>query len=164
MTIIGLGSPFGDDRVGWRVAETLAAKLPTDQARVIRLDRPGPALLDELAGRARVILIDAAATGEPPGTLSCMADAASAPAMDRVSSHGLGLIQTLQLGRALDLLPPQLDLFLISIDPARTRDPDADLSDPVAAAVAPLAEAICRRVEASTWRLAYPPEKAAAAE
>jgi len=84
--------------------------------------------------------------------------------MDTISSHGLGLIQTLQLGRALDLLPPQLDLFLIAIDPARTRDPDADLSDPVAAAVAPLAETICRLVEASTWRLAYPPEKVAATE
>jgi hydrogenase maturation protease len=151
VTIIGLGSPFGDDRVGWRVAEILAAKLPAELAGVLRLDRPGPMLLNELAGRARVILIDAAATGDPPGRLYCMADAALTPAMDTVSSHGLGLIQTLQLGRALDLLPPQLDLFLITIDPARTRDPDTDLSDPVAAAVAPLAEAICRCVEASTW-------------
>lgn len=93
-----------------------------------------------------------------------MADAALAPPMDTVSSHGLGLVHTLQLGRALALLPPQLNLFLISIDPARTRDPDADLSRPVAAAVAPLAEAICHRVEASTWRLAYPPEKVTATE
>lgn len=145
MTIIGLGSPFGDDRVGWRVAEALAALLSPAQARLLSLDRPGPALLEELAGRARVILIDAAATDAPAGTLYRLDDPATVSAAETVSSHGLGLAQTLELGRALDMLPPQLELYLIGIDPACTRDPNADLSAPVAAAVEPLADAICRR-------------------
>jgi len=150
VTIIGLGSPFGDDRVGWRVAEALAAILSPAQARILSLDRPGPALLEELAGEAPVILIDAAATDDPAGTPYRLDDSAGASAAETVSSHGLGLAQTLQLGRALGLLPPQLDLYLISIDPASTPDPTADLSAPVAAAVGPLADAICRRCNLHT--------------
>jgi len=158
VTIIGLGSPFGDDRVGWRVAEALGTCLPAEQARILSLDRPGPALLEALAGRSEVILIDAAATGTPPGTLHRLADVAMADTLESVSSHDLGPLQTLRLGRALGMLPPRLELYVISIDPARARDPSADLSAPVAAAVGPLADVICRRLKAASWRRGRRPE------
>jgi hydrogenase maturation protease len=152
VTIIGLGSPFGDDRVGWRVAEALGPCLSAKQASILSLDRPGPALLEALAGRSEVILIDAAATGTAPGTLYRLGDVAMAGTLESVSSHDLGPLQILRLGRALGMLPPRLDLYVISIDPAYAHDTAAGLSPTVAAAVWPLADAICRRVKAKSWR------------
>ena len=130
--IIGLGSPFGDDRVGWHVAKELAARLPARRARVGCLDRPGPALLEQIAGYRDGILIDAAQTGRAPGTIlrllpaQLAASIAIGPPVG--SSHALGLAETLALGNLLGLLPPRLTLYLISIDPAATDDTEGPLT------------------------------------
>jgi hydrogenase maturation protease len=147
VTIIGIGSPFGDDRVGWSVADALAERLSASEARVLKLDRPGTALLDEVAGRHRAVLVDAAATGAAAGTLHCIA-LEDLPATSAGSSHGLGLADALQLGRSLGVLPAHLCLYLVSIDPDNARLPGADLTPAVAAAVEPLAAAICKRLVA----------------
>jgi hydrogenase maturation protease len=148
--IIGLGSPFGDDQVGWRVAEALEEVCDGACARVLCLDRPGPALLNAIDGRTEVILVDGAATGCPPGTVHHLAveDILTAPQV--ASSHGLGLAYALRLGRALGILPTRLTLFLVSIDPTRADQPGADLSPSVKAAVEPLAAQIRRRCTAAT--------------
>ena len=142
--IIGLGSPFGDDRVGWHVATELAARLPAQRARVRCLDRPGPALLDAMAGYRDGILIDAAQTGRAPGTILRRRPAQLAASMAAGrsvgSSHVLGLAETLALGNLLGLLPPRLTLYLISIDPAATDDTEGPLTPPVARAAGAVVE------------------------
>ncbi|MCU0835259.1 MAG: hydrogenase maturation protease [Chromatiaceae bacterium] len=140
MTVIGLGSPFGDDRVGWRVVELLSRRLAPALARVLPLDRPGPALLEALGGRAEAVLIDGAATGRPLGSIHrlCAAEVAASGARTD-SGHGLGLAETLQLGRALGILPPRLTVYVVSIDPTDTVHPDARLTKEVEAAAVRLA-------------------------
>lgn len=143
ITIVGLGSPFGDDQVGWRVAEALRRRLPEGRARVLSLDRPGPALLDEIAGRHVAILIDGAVTGEPAGTLHRLDAAQVTGAAATRSSHGLGVGHALQLGRALGILPRRLELYLVSLEAVDTSHARSGLTPPVEAA----AGVLVRRLE-----------------
>jgi hydrogenase maturation protease len=139
VTVIGLGSPFGDDRAGWRVAELLEDRIPASCARILRLDRPGPALLDEIAGGAEAILVDAGITGQRPGKIHrfAVADFIATPLAR--SSHAVGLADTLTLGKALGILPSVLRLYLVSIDADEADRPEGALTPPVEAAVRSLA-------------------------
>jgi hydrogenase maturation protease len=150
VTVVGLGSPFGDDRLGWCVAEKLAARVPPNVARILLRDRPGPALLDEIAGRRASILIDAADTGASPGTISCLSAADVGSYRGACSSHDLRLGESLALGQALGILPPLLHLYLVAIDPSQAVEPDAPLTPPVAAAACDLTGRLAALLPA--WR------------
>ncbi len=113
LRVIGVGSPFGCDRLGWEVADELARKglaagFPAGRLSIRSCDRPGAALLDIMAGAELAIIIDAMTAGLPPGTIRCF----SAEELDSdaalLSSHGFGVASTLALGQALDMLPARL--------------------------------------------------------
>ena len=71
--IIGYGNPLrGDDGVGWRVAEAVAAALPDGAAEVLTVHQLTPELAELMSRADRVIFIDAAAEGEA-GEVSCFA-------------------------------------------------------------------------------------------
>jgi hydrogenase maturation protease len=137
--VIGLGSPFGDDRAGWLVVERLRTRVPAG-IDCIALDRPGAALAAYLVGCARVILVDAALTGAPAGTLLT----ARAEDIDntggRVSSHGGDLHTALALAAAISERPPQVELVLVSIGGLDT------LSAPVEAACRTLVKQLARQL------------------
>ncbi len=105
--LIGIGSPFGADRLGWWAVERLAPRLPPG-VEPLCLDRPGPALLIHLEGLDRACLIDAARGEKRPGHLYRLhpEDLTTAPAAP--STHALGLAEALALGAQLRLLPPRL--------------------------------------------------------
>ena len=114
--IIGVGSPFGDDRAGWRVIEQLQLMTLPTQLTLKSLDRPGPELIEQMQGFDRVTLIDAVrAQGYPVGTCLSL-DLNQLMQQDSCSSHGFGLAHTLALARALGQLPPRLQLWGICID------------------------------------------------
>jgi hydrogenase maturation protease len=121
VAVLGLGSPFGDDRVGWEVAQGLgripwAEHGPDSVVTVDCLDRPGAGLLERFRDADCVILIDAMRSGAPAGTLRRMHPDEILADADSPSSHGFGLAQTLALGRALGELPSNLVLFGIEAD------------------------------------------------
>jgi hydrogenase maturation protease len=101
--VVGVGSPFGGDQAGWAVAARLG---DLAGVRVAALDRPGPALLNTLAGAPAAVIVDAVHSGAAPGTLHRFSDAAALPTQDPASSHGLGLAEALALGERLGQLPP----------------------------------------------------------
>lgn len=152
MILVGLGSPFGDDQVGWRVALALEDMLrggaDPQPVQILCLDRPGPALLNAIAGRDAAILVDATADGSPPGMVHHPAAEAVMDNPRSASSHELGPGHALQLGHALGILPPRVSIYLVSIDPSHTRHPNTDLTASVAAAVLPLAQEILRAARA----------------
>lgn len=81
--VIGYGNPLrGDDGVGWRVAEAVAAALPDGAADVLTVHQLTPELAEPISRAARVIFIDAAAEGQP-GEVCCFAleDAGRQPAL-----------------------------------------------------------------------------------
>ena len=73
LVILGVGSPFGDDRAGWSAAALLAASPlvanSAGQIEVRTLDRPGTLLLAEFGKSNGVMLIDAMRSGALPGTI-----------------------------------------------------------------------------------------------
>lgn len=116
VAVLGLGSPFGDDRVGWEVAEGLsripwAEDGPDSVVTVDCLDRPGAGLLERLRNADCVILIDAMRSGAPAGSLRRIDPDEMRADAESPSSHGFGLAQTLALGRALGEMPSNLVLF-----------------------------------------------------
>lgn len=138
--IIGLGSPFGDDRAGWEaVAHLATAELPPG-IDVHACSSPATDLLPALRGARRVVLVDAIAAGKPGKILRC--DRTALRRYRRsLSSHGVDLNTVLDLAEALGELPADVALVGVSIDPAHT-GAAGTLSGPVAAALPRLARAV----------------------
>jgi hydrogenase maturation protease len=112
--IIGLGSPYGDDQVGWRVIELLRGRLP-DAIDLLALDRPGAALINWMRQVEHLVLIDAVVSGETPGSLVKLQPADLQPANERLSSHSLALTDAFQLAERLDCLPQRVDIYGIEL-------------------------------------------------
>jgi len=103
--IIGIGSPFGDDAAGLEAAQQLSIAPPPD-TEVVVADRPGAALIDLFDGADAVILIDAARSGAPAGTVHDLdLRTRTLHAIGVVSSHDLGVSAALGLAAALGRLP-----------------------------------------------------------
>jgi len=118
--ILGIGSPHGDDRVGWLAIEALDETLPAAEraaagVTTLALDRPGLALLAHLHGAQRAVLIDALAGDDEAGTVA-VADAAQLRgAAGGLSTHDAGVAEALAMGEALGLLPPELTVVGIAV-------------------------------------------------
>ncbi|MGD8206864.1 MAG: HyaD/HybD family hydrogenase maturation endopeptidase [Thiohalocapsa sp.] len=149
--ILGLGNILlRDEAVGVRVLEALAADAATDPDLVL-LD--GGTLSFTLAGpiadARRLIVVDAAVMGEPPGSIRVF----EGEAMDRQlrrhakSVHEVSLADLLDIARLTDTLPPVR--ALIGIEPERV-DWGSRLTPSVAAAVPDARERIRRLLR--RWR------------
>lgn len=118
--ILGIGSPFGDDRVGWAVIEILQQNpdimsyIPK-LVHLEKLDRPSTGLLETMQDAKIVILIDAIKTGAHLGTLHQFENPQFKNKPKILSTHGMGVMETLQLGAALNELPQQVTLYGIEI-------------------------------------------------
>jgi hydrogenase maturation protease len=110
--IAGLGSPHGDDQVGWAVIDRIRPGLPVGMS-AHKLSSPLD-LLDRMAGCDRLIVIDASAPSGQPGSVRrflwpCpgLADSAF------ISTHGVGLVAALRLAERLGDLPQRVTIFAI---------------------------------------------------
>lgn len=147
--IVGVGSPSGDDRLGWiaagglRRSPALSGIAPQTLA-IVALDRPGTGLLEDLGDLAALIVIDAVRTGAAAGTLHRLCGSEIVHASGWVSSHGFGIAEVLALGQVLGCLPPQVIVF--GLEMADAGGGVEMLSAPVAAAMPVLIEAVEREV------------------
>lgn len=109
--VIGVGAEArGDDAAGLLVARLLGAAAPPD---VEILESAGDAgdLLTLLEDADRVIVVDAARSGRQPGTVEVVpAGSGRSPAR---STHGLGLVEALDLAATLGVLPPEVRVYAI---------------------------------------------------
>ncbi|MCG6874519.1 MAG: hydrogenase maturation protease [Betaproteobacteria bacterium] len=149
--IFGIGSPFGDDRIGWEVIEALRkgdllARFPAESVVAECCDRPSTRLIPLLANADFGILVDAMRSDSPPGTIRRLTvdDIESAP--DAVSCHGFGLGEALELARALGTLPPRLVVFGVELGQA---GPGDGLSAAVQAAIPHAAKLVMEEINAS---------------
>jgi hydrogenase maturation protease len=118
--VIGIGSPFGEDQIGWLVTDALQqsdALQPYlgEQLQIIQSDRPGVTLLSEMEGAETVILIDAALSKEGESSLRCLTVDELINTQSQVSSHGFGVQQALELGQSLGQLPKEVIIIAIII-------------------------------------------------
>ncbi|RUR17862.1 hydrogenase maturation protease [Legionella sp. km535] len=117
--VLGIGSPFGDDRAGCIVAERLKQRgLIHRKSSMILIeahDRPGVRLLELMRQANRVYLIDAIQSGNPPGTIHRFHNEEIFELNAMLSTHDMGVAQTLALGRSLGELPEHIILYGIEI-------------------------------------------------
>jgi len=135
--IVGLGSPFGDDRVGWRVIELLQEKLPGN-IDLVALDRPGAALINWMQGVSWLILVDALSSGASPGSVVRLDPGDLDAEPGRLSSHDLALHDTFRLANSLGCLPARIDIYGIELGDYRI----PEMSDAAATAATKLAALI----------------------
>lgn len=145
--ILGLGNLLqGDDGVGCRVAQELERRALPDHVHVLDGGTPGLGLLNLFEGRERVIIIDAAEMGLPPGEFRRFEprDVTLTGSKDRFSLHRTGVMNALTLARELNIELPHIVFF--GVQPAIVAWNDA-LSPAVQAAVPQVVEAVVHEVE-----------------
>jgi hydrogenase maturation protease len=129
--VIGVGSPFGGDDVGFAVIELLrrsdAAGDWGSQVDLLSADRPGVGLIEIMRGARCVVLVDALLSGDTPGRVRRLQGPELACAATRWSSHGIGVVEALALARALDCLPERLILFGIAVGSSGDKLPETAL-------------------------------------
>lgn len=149
LLIIGLGSAQGSDRLGWDVVSLLhsSSPWPSHQAQRITLHRcvqPARELPGLLRDYPCVILVDAVTAASTPGTIYRLSVEEMGAIQTRVSSHGLGIVETLRLAAALGELPARLRFVGLVVDPARIHPPQARELQGLVRAIAEEAEVMFR--------------------
>lgn len=124
IAVIGIGSPFGADQLGWRVIDYLqqseVPKSKSANAVVFnKLDRPGSGVIDQLQHADAAILIDAICSNlyaehqvvvmRVDELLNLLDDQHNS--IKLLSSHDFGLLEAIQLAKSLNVLPEETILL-----------------------------------------------------
>lgn len=113
IVVIGVGNAYrGDDAAGLEVAERLRIRLP-DDVTVIDCEQEPTRLLDAWQDADVALVIDAAASDAPPGTVHRFdASGEGVPAhVFRSSTHAFGVGDAVELARALGRLPEHVVVY-----------------------------------------------------
>jgi len=131
----------GDDGFGPAVFDQLQQMELPENVQVTEHWGEGTELMQHWTAADHVILVDAARSASPPGTLHRF-DAIEAPIPADLcihSTHRFGVAEAVELARALGQLPPRLTLIAVE---GRDFAPGDELSEPVAAAIEAVLDAI----------------------
>ena len=148
--VVGLGNPLrGDDGIGPRVIQMLVTEALPEGVEVVEGGTQGLGLVSLMEGWRRVILVDAANVGQPPGGFVRFTpqEARLLGSDQFISVHNAGLRDALLLAETLELLPDELVIY--GMQPANL-DWDDDLSPQVEAAMPELVRAILDELVAET--------------
>jgi hydrogenase maturation protease len=140
--IVGLGNPLrGDDGIGIRVIQMLAAEALPESVEVVEGGTQGLGLVSLMEGWRRVILVDAANVGQRPGGFVRFTpqEARLLGSDGHISIHNAGLRDALLLAETLEILPDEIVIY--GMQPANL-DWDEDLSPQVEAAMPDLVRSI----------------------
>lgn len=106
--VIGVGNPWRrDDGAGPAVARNVGGECTTDPSRLLEL----------WAGASWAVVVDAACSDAPAGTIDRFDGAAEplpAGVGGRRSTHAFGVAAAIELARALGRLPPRLEVITIT--------------------------------------------------
>jgi hydrogenase maturation protease len=146
--VIGVGNRFRhDDSVGCEVAQAIQ-EFAIAGVDVREESGEGASLMEAWKGAGFVIIVDAAASDSPPGTIHELdAHARSIPTdFFHYSSHAFGVAEAIELARALQQLPPRLLVFGIE---GRDFSAGVGLSPEVKRSATEVVERITRRVSSA---------------
>lgn len=114
--VLGLGNDIlTDDAVGLHVARAVSRRLEGERdIEVKATTEMGLALLDEIAGRSAVVLVDSVQSGNAPAGFIHEIDATALACLNSRAPHMLGIGETLALGRILGLdMPCEVRAFAV---------------------------------------------------
>jgi hydrogenase maturation protease len=120
--VVGVGSPYGDDSLGWDVVRQLRLypkiqQLPSQDVVIQCADRPGIDLLNIINQTDTAVIIDAAVSEFPPGTITRLEKDEINTLLKSTSSHDFGVLETIALGKALNHLPERIIILGITVGP-----------------------------------------------
>lgn len=146
--VVAVGNRFaGDDAVGPLVLDAARVELPTGVA-AIECDGEPTRLLDAWDGLDAVVLVDAASSGSPVGTVHRLdpdtASAALGAAPRATGTHGAGVAEALALGAVLGRRPDRVVLVAVE---ARAFSPGDPLSSELERALPAAVAAVLDEVE-----------------
>ncbi len=129
--VVGIGSPHGDDQIGWRIADRLSQAMCSS---VEIYKAASPIELLDFANRADELTIcDACRADSDFGTIWCWNWPTEAIETCRFSgSHDLPLPVALELASQLGRLPRRVTIWGVNIG---STEPAADLSPGIEAAI-----------------------------
>jgi len=133
--IVGLGSPYGDDKIGWVACEQLKMDIGhLSTVDFVTCDRSGLEWLTKMSDAGQVLFVDAMRSGEKPGTvrkIDLSADQWSEyPA--KLSSHGINIMDAIDLAQSLGELPETISVWGVEIEHCNV---EGGLSDSVKTAL-----------------------------
>lgn len=143
--LIGVGNEFRqDDGIGLAIVRQLKSQLPPE-ITTIEASGEGVALMEAWQGFDRIYLVDAVASGSPPGTIHRIdAQQQSVPTQFfNYSTHAFSVAEAVELARSLGQLPPQVVLFGMEGERFRM---GVGFSDAVTQAIPQLLEQIMREL------------------
>lgn len=122
--LIGIGSPFGNDNIGWRAIERLKqhraiASLP-EPVDLFDCDRPGVNLIPLFAGAKCVVLLDAILAPDQHGEVIQVDTEQLMHSHGGISSHNLDAAAAIALAATLHSLPERLSIIGLGVDTAQT--------------------------------------------
>ncbi len=104
--ILGVGNPFRrDDGIGPAVIARLQADTSFSGVDLLDGGTDGLALMDDIQGYERVLIVDAVNMGAAPGAIKLFSpqDATLSVTSDALSTHGFGLADVVALMDKLDM-------------------------------------------------------------
>ena len=152
LTVIGIGSPFGEDTLGWALLDALEAQglgLPGWEITWRKADRPGPGLLHWFEEQDAAVLVDTPQGDVGPTGVRMLALDELARSERPLSIHAMGVAETLALGERLRILPQRP--HILGVDAGKRLSPE------IAAHAGSLIEAV---IAPRANRLAHVPDPA----
>ena len=117
IAVIGLGSPHGDDQLGWQVISYLE-KDQTFSACCFQVTHPLE-IIDLIQEKRGVIVVDACRSGSLPGSVHRLVWPDSRiEGMTSISSHGINVSESVRLAEQLGRIP-EIVVFGVEIDEIR---------------------------------------------
>lgn len=147
--ILGLGNPLlGDEGIGVQVVEELKGLELPDGVTVVEGGTAGLGLIGLMEGYRRVIIVDAADMGHPPGRVIKFtpSEAQFKTVEAPLSLHQIGLGEVLTMAEALEVAPAEL--VIIGIQPSRV-EVGVGLSPEVEEAIPRIIKIILDELDAS---------------
>lgn len=146
--IAGLGSDWGDDRLGWVAVRRLHDALPQLSSRVLRSPTE---LLDHLADIEFLHVVDACRGAGPPGSVHRFNWPSAACSQCTLSgTHDFNLTATLEIAERLGCVPRSVTIWAIEVATSNASDDEVsfvrDLTPAVAAALDDLLARLCAEV------------------
>ncbi|QDT43830.1 Hydrogenase maturation protease [Gimesia alba] len=139
--IAGIGSPHGDDCVGWEIANAIQSRI-SDRAISVRLVRTPDALLDWIEHVQELVICDAClGAGEVGSVHQWEWPCQELESISWSGTHNLSLPAVLALAQQLERLPASVRIWAVEVQQVQ---PDQSMSNTVEAGAKTAVDSICQ--------------------
>lgn len=114
--LVGLGSPFENDQLGWLIIDELEKTKQLSEVSLFKSKSDGSDWYHHIKNHHQIIFIDAALTKEPGGAIIELTidDLKNIPDKCKKSTHSISLADSISMAKNLNLLKIPVRIIAIS--------------------------------------------------